>query len=152
MFRLNVGRITTQRLMLGLLLLSGVITTPAGAGVTVTIGEPGFYGRLDIGGFPQPALLYPRPTVVYQQPAAVEPLYLRVPPDHRKHWQRHCQRYGACGVPVYFVRDDWYRQRYVPLYQARHGRDGWRDEHDDHRHKRHKHHRHDHDHGHDHRD
>ncbi|MCL4696701.1 MAG: hypothetical protein KJ023_06515 [Burkholderiaceae bacterium] len=31
-----------------------------------------------------------------------------VPPGHRYDWRRHCHRYKACGVPVYFVRDDWY--------------------------------------------
>lgn len=31
-----------------------------------------------------------------------------VPPGHRRNWARHCHRYRACGVPVYFVRDEWY--------------------------------------------
>ena len=27
----------------------------------------------------------------------------------RRHWRKHCARYDACGRPVYFVQEDWYR-------------------------------------------
>ena len=47
----------------------------------------------------------------------VEPVYLRVPPGHEKHWSKHCAEYNACGRPVYFVRDDWYNNQYVPRYR-----------------------------------
>ena len=33
----------------------------ADVGVSVHVGQPGFYGRIDIGNFPPPRLLYPRP-------------------------------------------------------------------------------------------
>jgi hypothetical protein len=33
-----------------------------------------------------------------------------VPPGHAKDWKKHCKHYGACGVPVYFVQDDWVQQ------------------------------------------
>jgi hypothetical protein len=33
-----------------------------------------------------------------------------VPPGHQKKWRRYCGRYGACGVPVYFVQDGWYQE------------------------------------------
>jgi hypothetical protein len=46
----------------------------------------------------------------------VQPVYLRVPPGHEKHWSKHCGKYGACGQPVYFVREDWYQTQYVPRY------------------------------------
>lgn len=96
----------------------------ADIGVSVTIGQPGFYGRIDIGDFPypQPRLIYNRPMVVY--PAAgvmYEPLYLRVPPGHYKNWKRYCGRYEACGYPVYFVQDHWYQHEYAPIYRERHG-------------------------------
>jgi hypothetical protein len=39
-----------------------------------------------------------------------------VPPGHEKHWSKHCGKYGACGQPVYFVREDWYQAHYVPRY------------------------------------
>ena len=38
----------------------------------------------------------------------VQPVYVWVPQGHRKHWSKHCHDYNACGVPVYFVRHDWY--------------------------------------------
>lgn len=89
---------------------------PAGAtdvGVSVSISQPGVYGRIDIGRFPQPAVIVQQPVIV-ARPAVVvarpEPVYLWVPPGHRKNWARHCGRYGACGVPVYFVQDRWYRE------------------------------------------
>ena len=90
----------------------------ADVGVSVSISQPGVYGRIDIGSFPQPAvvvaqpvLVQPAPRVVVAQPVApVQPVYMWVPPGHRKHWAKHCGEYNACGVPVYFVRDDWYQQ------------------------------------------
>ena len=48
------------------------------------------------------------PTPAY----VAEPVYLRVPPGHQKHWDKHCAEYRACGVPVYFVREEWYQERY----------------------------------------
>lgn len=53
---------------------------PATAQVSVSIGQPGFYGRLDIGGFPTPALLFPEPVMIQRVPSGRPPLYLRVPP------------------------------------------------------------------------
>ncbi len=101
------------------------ITTPALAadvGVSVSIGQPGFYGRIDIGDYP-----YPYPRVIYRQPRVVErvyierePIYMRVPPGHAKNWRKHCHRYDACGERVYFVQDSWYHHEYVPYYQEYH--------------------------------
>jgi hypothetical protein len=85
-------------------------------GVSVQISQPGVYGRIDIGRFPQPMVVAPQPVVVAQpvvvQPvyAQPEPVYLWVPPGHRKNWKKHCASYHACGVPVYFVEDRWYQQ------------------------------------------
>ncbi len=95
----------------------------ANAGVSVEMGAPGFYGRIDIGGFPQPQLIYPEPVVVQPVPADVvlEPIYLHVPPGHAKHWEKHCHKYRACDQPVYFVQDSWYNQEYVPRYCEIHG-------------------------------
>ena len=36
----------------------------ADVGVSISIGDPNFYGRLDIGNFPRPVLMYPQPTIV----------------------------------------------------------------------------------------
>jgi uncharacterized protein YcfJ len=93
-------------------------------GVSVAVGQPGFYGRIDIGGVPQPPrLVYAQPIVVYPAPVGVpvQPIYLRVPPGHQKHWSRHCGRYNACGQPVYFVQDSWYTNVYVPYYRRTYG-------------------------------
>lgn len=108
----------------------------ADVGVSVSIGQPGFYGRLDIGGYPQPQVIYRQPIVVERVPAERPPIYLRVPPGHAKHWSKHCREYNACGERVYFVKDSWYNHEYVPRYQEQHRdrRDERRDERrDDHR-------------------
>jgi hypothetical protein len=54
---------------------------------------------------------------------AAPPIYLHVPPGHEKHWSKHCAQYNACGRPVYFVRDEWYNNEYVPHYQHAHDND-----------------------------
>jgi uncharacterized protein YcfJ len=100
-----------------------LIAAPAFAGdvgVSVSVGQPGFYGRIDIGGLPPPRLVYSQPIVVTPAPrgVVVEPLYLRVPPGHAKHWRKHCMQYDACGRPVYFVTDRWYNDVYVPRYRS----------------------------------
>lgn len=105
----------------------------ADIGLSISIGQPGFYGQLDLGGYPRPALLYPQPILIERNAYNRPPIYLRVPPGHAKHWDRHCHEYRACGERVYFVRDDWYEREYVPRYQDRHGyreerRDDWRNE------------------------
>ena len=111
-------------------------------GVSVSVGEPGFYGRIDIGNFPRPQIVYPQPIIVQSAPVAIvaQPLYLHVPPGHRKKWNKHCHKYNACGQQVYFVQDSWYNDVYVPAYHQRHRGDHHRDR-DDHHHEHH----HDHD-------
>jgi len=95
-------------------------------GVSVSIGQPGFYGRIDIGNYPQPVLMYPQPMVIQPVPVGVvrQPIYLNVPPGHAKDWRKHCGKYNACGQPVYFVKNDWYEHTYVPEYQHKHGGKG----------------------------
>lgn len=106
------------------------------ADMSLSIGQPGFYGRIDIGDYPQPQVIYRQPMMIQRVPMERPPIYLRVPPGHAKHWRKHCHEYNACGERVYFVRDSWYSREYVPRYQARQrdGRDGPREERrDDHR-------------------
>lgn len=93
----------------------------AEVGVSVTVGQPGFYGHIDIGGFPPPQLIYPQPILIQPVPAGVvrQPIYLRVPPGHARNWRKHCGQYNACGQPVYFVHDTWYNEVYVPRYRER---------------------------------
>ena len=97
---------------------------PAFAGdvaVSIRVGEPGFYGQIDLGNLPRPQVVYARPVVIERVPEYVDvaPIYLHVPPGHEKHWRKHCREYDACGRPVYFVRHDWYDNEYVPRYRER---------------------------------
>ncbi len=103
---------------IGLTVFFGALGSTAHAadvGVSIGISQPGVYGRIDIGRFPQPTVVLPQPVIIHQpgpvvvaQP--VQPVYMWVPPGHRKNWRHHCKHYGACGVPVYFVEDRWYNQ------------------------------------------
>lgn len=90
-------------------------------GVSISVGQPGFYGQIDIGSAPRPVLVYPQPVIIERvavvQP--VQPIYLHVPPGHAKNWGKHCHRYNACARPVYFVKDDWYESVYVPYYREK---------------------------------
>jgi hypothetical protein len=98
-------------------------------GVSIQVGQPGFYGRIDIGNTPPPVVVA-QPVWVQRRPVNVAPVYMRIPPGHQKHWAKHCARYDACGVPVYFVREDWYQERYArPEADGRGGpdRDGGRE-------------------------
>ena len=94
-------------------------------GVSVTIGQPGFYGRIDIGNMPQPQVIYASPVIIQQVPVGVvrQPIYLSVPPGHEKKWSKHCRKYNACGQPVYFVQQSWYTNVYAPDYRSKHDKD-----------------------------
>ncbi len=115
----------TRMLCAAVAMTLGGIAHAQDVGMSISAGQPGFYGRIDIGGVPQP------PRLVYAQPIVIEParvavaqppLYLHVPPGHAKNWRKHCARYNACGQPVYFVQDSWYNSVYVPYYRGRHDR------------------------------
>lgn len=128
-----IVRATMCSLVLAAAGLAGLLISPASqaadVGVSISVSQPGVYGRIDIGRFPQPELVVAQPVVVRQprmvaaQP--VQPVYLWVPPGHQRHWSRHCYRYNACGVPVYFVKESWYRAHVAsaPVYDNHsHGR------------------------------
>ena len=133
-----------KRFLIAAAVAAATVTTPALAadvGVSVSIGQPGFYGRLDISDYPPPQVIYRQPIVIERVPMHRPPIYLRVPPGHAKHWSKHCRKYNACDERVYFVQDNWYNHEYVPRYQEYHresrddhSRHDRRDEHgDDHR-------------------
>ena len=118
-------RMKPTRLVLALVAAASTAFTSAPAvaadvGVSVSVGQPGFYGRIDIGNFPQPQVIYPKPVVIQSVAVVPQPIYLHVPPGHAKNWRKHCGKYNACNQPVYFVREDWYNNVYVPSYQAKH--------------------------------
>lgn len=114
-----------KRFAIAALIVAATLSTSilaADVGVSVTIGQPGFYGRIVINDYP-----YPPPRVIYRQPRVIErvymerePIYMRVPPGHAKNWRKYCHQYHACGERVYFVHDDWYRHEYSPTYREYH--------------------------------
>ena len=79
--------------------------------------RPGVYGRVDFGAAPPPPptlLVYEKPVVIVHsppRPVPVQPVYLHVPPGHAKDWRKHCKKYNACGVPVYFVKSEEYESK-----------------------------------------
>ncbi|MBQ5939802.1 hypothetical protein [Massilia sp. AB1] len=107
-----------KQLIIGAALLAAALPAMAQTGVSVSIGQPGFYGRIDIGDFARPQVVYAQPVIIEERRHyRAEPIYLRVPPGHRKNWKKHCKHYGACGQPVMFVRDEWYNREVVPRYR-----------------------------------
>jgi len=97
-------------------------------GVSIGIDQPGVYGRIDIGNFPPPPVIYPQPVIIVPTPVAVyqRPIYLHVPPGHQKDWAKHCSRYAACGQPVYFVQESWVRDRHAERRRDRDDHPGQR--------------------------
>ncbi len=115
-----------KRFLLAVAVLMAIGNIPASAsdvGVSISIGQPGFYGRIDIGDAPRPEIINPQPIIIQPVPRGrtVPPIYLRVPPGHQKNWKKYCHEYDACGQPVYFVKDRWYNNKYVPYYKQKHG-------------------------------
>jgi hypothetical protein len=94
----------------------------ADVGVSIQFSQPGAYGRIDIGQYPQPELIAPQPLVIERLPPdrpPPEPVYLWVPPEHREHWAKYCRQYHACGHPVYFVNHDWYQRTVMARHERR---------------------------------
>ena len=129
----------------------------ADVGVSIQFSQPGVFGRVDIGQYPEPPqVIVPQPVIIAPPPPAVpppEPVYLWVPLEHRKHWDRYCEEYHACRHPVYFVNHVWYRDHVMASRgrgEGRHEDEGERGRgrhkgHDDGEHE----HEHEHGHGHD---
>lgn len=92
---------------------------------------PGVYGRVDVRNRPPP-LVYAQPVIIVEQPRRAQPIYLHVPPGHAKNWRKHCHKYDACGVPVYFVKS----AEYEPGYRRGKGRGRDDDDDDDDRRER----------------
>jgi hypothetical protein len=127
---MNAGRMLV--LVTGVVGLAGCVH-PRGVDVNVRAsGEiaPGVYGRVDLRNRPSPPLLHAQPVVIVRQPVAVAPVYMHVPPGHARNWSKHCGKYDACGVPVYFVRSAEHEPGYVRPKKER-GRGKGRDDDDD---------------------
>ena len=125
--------------IIALVLAAGAIGSAAAqpnVGVSIGINQPGVYGRINIGDVPRPALVLPQPVIVAQPRVVVPraPIYLYVPAAHQQNWRGYCGRYNACGQPVYFVRDQWVRERYEHEHPGwnRGKHRGWDKHHDRH--------------------
>ncbi|MCL1960615.1 MAG: hypothetical protein FWG56_02275 [Desulfovibrionaceae bacterium] len=104
-------------------LAAGVVLAAAAgtaqAQVSLSVGTPGFYGAIDIGGAPPPALVYQQPMLIQPGVAvAADPLYLYVPANQYGNWGQYCGYYDACNRPVFFVQSSWYQRSYVPYYRS----------------------------------
>lgn len=124
-------------LLAALLSIASAPASTNDSGISIHIGQPGFYGQINLGShYPQPQLIYPNPVLVMPPAIAVQqqPIYLRVPPGHAKKWSKHCHRYNACNQPVYFIQENWYNDVYVPHYHSQNNDSGRR--HDDDSHNR----------------
>jgi hypothetical protein len=98
---------------------AGTTTAQAQTSVSISVNQPGVYGRVVIGDRPPPvAWVMPQPVMIAPPRIVVarEPIYLYVPPGHYQNWSRHCGRYNACGQPVVFVQDSWVRERYAEAH------------------------------------
>jgi opacity protein-like surface antigen len=91
-------------LVIVITLVAATAAQAADVGVSVSIGQPGFYGSFAIGGSPASAAIYPYPVVVRPAPVVVaRPVYVHVPPGQVKHGYRDYH-----GYPVYYRHDGRY--------------------------------------------
>ena len=104
----------------GAVALAGLV---AAAVATDALAQPVYYGRID-GSFLQPQVVYPEPLMIQPAPPGVvrQPVYYYVPEKQAKAWRKYCKKYKACGQPVYFVQENWYRDVYVPEYRDAKGK------------------------------
>ncbi len=94
-------------------------------GLGVVIDDPAYYyGEVDVRAVPDPWLVYEQPVTIETTAATanVAPIYLYVPGDHHRRWFKHCHEYDACDIPVYFVKENWYKKVYVPAYYSNRGK------------------------------
>ena len=110
-----------KKLLVAALAMAGIGSAMAqtSVGLSIGINQPGVYGQINIGNLPAPALVAPQPVIIAPAAAGVPPAYLYVPVAEQHNWRRYCGKYNACGRPVYFVREDWVRDRYT------HEHPGW---------------------------
>lgn len=108
-----------MRMLQALALMVSCCPFPADAAARIVVGQPGFYGVLEVGRQLRPRLLRGEPVLVWPRPASVlaRPLYVHVPPGHVHRWEKYCRHYNACSRPVYFVTEEWYEKVYVPAWR-----------------------------------
>jgi hypothetical protein len=116
------------------LMMLGMSSAYAGGNIGIQLGisgevAPGVYGNVIIGDR-HPNFVYPEPIIIRETREVREPIYLHVPPEHARHWDRYCENYHACDRRVFFVRSSEYRDFRDERYQEHHDHD----DHDDHDH------------------
>ena len=114
-----------NRILAALALMATGSVAPALAemNASITLGEPEFYGRIELDeGYYRPRVIYDRPVVLERRFSNMAPIYVRAPRVEYRDWRRHCAKYEACERPVFFVRDEWYTQIYAPRYRQLHAR------------------------------
>ena len=100
-----------KKFIISIALLTVPLLAMANIGVSINIGQPNYYGQIQLDNMPPPALLYPNPIIIQPVPGVgYSPLYLRVPEVQYRNWRFYCGRYHACGRRVYFVTDIWVRR------------------------------------------
>ena len=110
-----------KTLIIAAAIFAAAFPAMAQTSVSINVGQPGFYGRIELGNYAPPPVYYTQPVIVEREVRYVaRPVYLRVPEGHRKHWNKHCRKYGACGQQVFFVQDGWYNNTYAPRYREQH--------------------------------
>ncbi|MEX8493725.1 hypothetical protein [Sphaerotilus sp.] len=125
----------TLKHLLALAVTAGAIGSAAAqpsVGVSIGINQPGVYGQIHIGNLPPPALVVPQPVYVERDRRDIPPIYIYAPEAHQRHWGRYCGQYDACNRPVYFVREEWVRDRYESEHPGwdrgrGHGHGRWQD-------------------------
>lgn len=104
----------------GLLFTGSLQVSPSSAQGLLNnlLGQPNYYGGLEMQGHTNPLLYNTRPILI--QPSLSnngQPVYLRVPSNQRQNWTRYCGQYNACNRQVNFVQDGWYNSVYAPRYR-----------------------------------
>ena len=61
----------------------------ADVGVSVSVGQPGFYGQIDIGDFPRPQVIYSQPRMIVRGEGDRTPVYQRDAPSKDKKWRKN---------------------------------------------------------------
>lgn len=95
--------------------LSVAAAAASAADVAVSAGHPDYFGQLEVGHLAPPAVVYENAVIVRgkRRVEGAEAIYMRLPEKQVRQWSKYCSRYDACGRPVYFVKDEWYRNVYV---------------------------------------
>lgn len=102
-------------------LMIGAAQAGAATQVNISIGDSGYWGAIPMMNGLRPDVWNTTPIVAIGAAiAGASILYLNVPEAQRRDWRHYCSRYDACGRPVRFVKNNWYRDHYAPEYRRQH--------------------------------